>query len=200
MPRDLDLAPFAPELAVRIDKEGATLDAHELAPIKGFLLDDVKLAAEFLVRIREQVERQLLLGLEFLVRGETVPRGAEDNGLLAPELRVQVPEVLAFLCAAWRCVLGVEVQHNVLAAQVFEADLPVAGCVAGEIGDDAVQGRSAQRSLLYIQVLTGSSIASRFNRSHSSRNSSRSCAICTEAGILTAICTANIGAPVCAAA
>ncbi len=47
----LNLAPFLAQLAVGVDQERAAHDAHELAAVQGFFLDDVELLAELLIRV-----------------------------------------------------------------------------------------------------------------------------------------------------
>ncbi len=72
MTLDLYLAPFLAKLALLVDQEGAAFDTHELSPVKGLFLDDVELAAEFFVRIRQQLKGKLVLCFELLVRGNAV--------------------------------------------------------------------------------------------------------------------------------
>jgi hypothetical protein len=64
-----------------------------------------------------------------------------------------------------------------------------------------MQRRAAPVSVRFMARydFTGSSIASRFNESQNSMNSSRRCATWMRLGTFTIICTENIGAPVCAA-
>ena len=59
-----DFAPFVDERAFGVDDKGAALNADDLFAIHHFLLDDVKLAAQSLFGIADQLERQLQIGLE----------------------------------------------------------------------------------------------------------------------------------------
>ncbi len=79
---------------------------------------------------------------------DAVARGAENNGLLAAELRVQVAEVFALLGATGRAVLRVEVQNDILATQFLQANVLATGCLTAEIFNDAVNRRSAHVLLL----------------------------------------------------
>src|SRR5690606_38945610 len=77
VPVHFHLAPLAPQDALGVDEERAAFDTHELAPVETLLADDVEQAAELAVFVRQELEGQPFLRLEFLVRGETVARDAD---------------------------------------------------------------------------------------------------------------------------
>src|SRR3546814_7749454 len=60
MAGDLDLAPGPRDAALRVDQEGAALDAHDLAPVHVLLVDHVEGAAQRLVGVADQVEAEAL--------------------------------------------------------------------------------------------------------------------------------------------
>ena len=100
----LDAAPFAPEHAAAVDDEGAALDAAHLFAIEDLLLDDAEQRAGRFFRVGQQLEGQLQLGLEVLVRLEAVARDAEDVAAGLAKLRVQVAELPGLGGAAGRVV------------------------------------------------------------------------------------------------
>lgn len=136
---DLDLAPFLPELAVFVDQKSTSFDPHEFSAIERFFSNYVELSAELLVRIRQQVEWKLLLCLEFFVRGNAVPRNAEDDGFLPSEPGVQLAKVPPFCCAAWRRVLWIEVNHHFAATQGFQLNGLVTGGFGFKVFDDSIE-------------------------------------------------------------
>src|SRR5690242_18893034 len=76
----LDTAPFAHELAFRVDQKRAALDAANFLAVHVFHFDDVELDAELLVRIGDQFEGESHFFLEALVRLQAVSRYAGDHG------------------------------------------------------------------------------------------------------------------------
>ena len=126
-PFDLHLAPFLSQFAVLVNEEGTPHNAHELPAVERFFLDDVELFAELLVRIRNEIKGKALLFPEFLVRGNAVTRNAKNDRVLAPKFGVQRAEITAFGRAAGRAVFRVEIDDDVLAAQLFELDFLVTG-------------------------------------------------------------------------
>ena len=203
MALDLHFAPFFPQLAFFVNQEGAALDAHKLSAIKHLLFNDVELAAQFFIGVGQQLKWKTLLSLEFFMRADAVPRYAENDGILAPKLRMQIAEILS-LCGTARCrVLRIKIQNHFLSTHRFQMHCLVARRRTLEIGHYTIECWSRQFTLSSYMTgyaLTGSRIESRLSCSQRSRNSSRNCAIGAAPGMLTVICTENIGAPVCAAA
>ena len=52
------------------------------------------------------------IGGELLVRGQTVGTDAQHNGARFADLVGQIAEIARFLCAPWRRVLRITIQHN----------------------------------------------------------------------------------------
>src|SRR5665213_3251986 len=75
----LHLAPFAPQVALRIKQEGAALDSQVLASVKGFFLDHSEQLAHLLSGVGQQWVGQLFLQAEFLMRCERVARDTHDR-------------------------------------------------------------------------------------------------------------------------
>src|SRR5436190_1440757 len=118
----LDPAPFAREGAALVDHERAALDAAYFAAVHVLHLDHAEQRAGLLFRVAEQVERKLHLRLEAFVRFQRVARDAEDQRARTDELLVQVAKLHSFGRAPRRVVPGVEIQHDVRAAQGGEAE------------------------------------------------------------------------------
>jgi len=112
---DLHFAPFLPEFAGFIDQKRTSLDAHELASIKHLFLDDIELFAEYLIGIGQEIKWKLLLVFEFFVRRNAVAGDTQDYCVQALELAMKVPKILAFRRTAGRRILGIEIEHQVLA-------------------------------------------------------------------------------------
>ena len=98
-------------------------------PYMFFILMTPNRRAGGLVGVDEQFEGQPQLGLEALVRLQAVARDAEDFAAGFAELGVEVAELAGLGGAAGRVVLGVEIEHQRLAALGGELKVvpPVAG-------------------------------------------------------------------------
>src|SRR5690606_29541989 len=72
---DLDPAPLPVDAAVRVDQEGAALDAHVAAAVEDLLADHAEGDAECLVAVAGELERELVPGAEV---GEALHRVARD--------------------------------------------------------------------------------------------------------------------------
>ena len=112
----LDLSPFAAKFSTLVYEKRTALHAHEFSAVQGLFLDDVETPAEFLVRVRQQVERELLLFPKFVVRRDTVSRSAKNDGLLSAKFAMQIAEILALGCTARCRVLRVEIDNDFLPA------------------------------------------------------------------------------------
>src|SRR3546814_4643708 len=91
--------------------------AQILASVQAFCLDDFEGLAHRFVAVRQQHERKFMLGDEVVVRLHAVARHAENIGAGFLELRVQITEIQAFLGAARRVVLRLEVDDQRLALE-----------------------------------------------------------------------------------
>ena len=101
----------------------------------------------------------LVLGSIYLFRPTFMPYhavalGKEWSELEAPtqtliKALMEVAEILPFGRTSRSTVFRIKVDNDILAAQVFQADFLVAGCVCREIGNDAVHswGRHRQGSM-----------------------------------------------------
>lgn len=135
----LDLAPLAAKFTACIDQKSAALDAHELATVQRFFLDDVKLATQFLIRIGQQLKWKRLFLPEFFVCGDVVARDTEDHSIQASKLAVQITKVLPLGGATGRGILGVKVENHVLSTQIPELYGLVSSRSAFEIRDNAIE-------------------------------------------------------------
>ena len=72
------------------------------------------------IGVRQQVEGERLLGAEILMRFDTVSRHAEDLGAGSLEVAVGIVEIPALGGATGRVILGVEVEDEVLAAELVQ--------------------------------------------------------------------------------
>ncbi|SCU75720.1 hypothetical protein CNECB9_2480019 [Cupriavidus necator] len=139
MVRHLDAAQLVAHDALAVDDEGAALNAPVLLAIEFFHLDDIEQRAHGFVGVRDQLEGQLKLGLEVLVRADAVARDAEHLHAGFLEILILVAEVHGLRGATRRVVLRVEVQHHRLAAVVGKAEGGVAGHRRAEVGYGLVQ-------------------------------------------------------------
>ena len=140
MARHLDPAPFARQHPPAIDDEGAALDAADFLPVHVLHLHDAELLADRLVGVRQQLERELHLCLETLVRLDRVARDAVDVDPRFLEVLEGVAEIGALLGAARGVVAGVEVQDQLVAALVGESEGVAAGRGKAEILDRLAYG------------------------------------------------------------
>src|SRR5690606_26322277 len=132
--RDLHAAELAAQGAAPVEDERRALDAHVGAPVERLLADHAERAAELLVGIGDELERETVLRLEALVRREAVARDAVDHRIEPAELVVAVADVAAFPGAARRVVLGIEVEHDVAALEAREIDLSAARGLDLDVG------------------------------------------------------------------
>ena len=72
MSLDPDFAPFPAQDTLVVNQERASDDPPEFASVHNFLMQDVKCLASMLIDIREQLEREMKLVLEFFVGGKGV--------------------------------------------------------------------------------------------------------------------------------
>ena len=147
MARHLDPAPFARQHPLVIDDEGAALDAADFLPVQVLHLHDAELLADRLVGVRKQLERELHLRLEALVRPERVARDAVDVDPGFLEVLERVAEIRALLGAAGGVVAGVEVEDQLASALARESEGAAAGSGKAEILDRLAYGFQSFLSL-----------------------------------------------------
>jgi hypothetical protein len=92
------------------------------------------------IGVGKQVEGQPILGAELLVAVDRVHAHAEDHGVLGLELRQRVLKLVRLDGAAARHVLGIEVEHDPLAAIAIERDRLAGLRGQGEGGRDLAYG------------------------------------------------------------
>src|SRR6476661_7372599 len=80
VPGDLDRTPRLADDAVRVDEEGAALDAEHLAPVHVLFLDHAEGVAQRFVAVAGELEPKALLRAEVLVRFQRIARYADDIG------------------------------------------------------------------------------------------------------------------------
>ena len=124
---DSHFAPFLPEFAFSVDQEGTANNAHEFAAVHVFLLNYVKLLAQCLIRIGQQVKWEILFRLEIFVRLQAVTRYAENFRIVLTELLIAVTKILPFQGATGCAVFGVEIEQEVRAFEILEGQFLVAG-------------------------------------------------------------------------
>src|SRR5512146_1504470 len=123
MSRHLDVAPLALQAAIRSDQERAADHAEVVPAVKDLVVDHVERAAPGLVGIGHQVERQIMLGGEAVVRFHRIARHADDDRVAFGKLGGGVTEVLRLARAAGRVVLRVKIYNDELAGRGVFAEL-----------------------------------------------------------------------------
>ena len=112
---------------------------------EALLLPDVVGLRDRVIRVGEQREREVVLGLELRVRGLLVGADAQHDGAGALERGPPVADVAGLPCAAGRVVLGIEVEDDRLAAQRRQADLLAAVARQREVRRRACPPRPCRR-------------------------------------------------------
>ena len=84
------LAPLGGEFSFGVDQERTALDTEDLLAVHILFADDIEELAQRLFFVGEQFVVQLFLGTKLLVRVAAVTRDADDLGIGATELRLQV--------------------------------------------------------------------------------------------------------------
>jgi len=122
-----------PQDALAIDEKGAALDAHHLFPVHVFLLDDIVQSACCFVAVGEEIEREVVFGLEIFVGLEAVAGDPQNEGVQFFKFAMVVAKGLALFGAAGGVVPWIEIEHHVAALQLREGDLLAAGGWQGKI-------------------------------------------------------------------
>src|SRR5699024_412162 len=189
---DLDPAPDAAHRTLAIDEESAALDADALLAVHVLFLEHAVGLAYGFVGVGNQVEREIVFGLEFFVLGERVPRDADNRGTGGAKIVILIAKGLAFLGAAGGIVARVKIQHQHLAGEIGQRQGLFAGGWGSEIGSLAIGFYSHDVP----QDLIGSNRPSACSSSHKSMNASRSACGCWVRGTCRAICVLHMVAPV----
>src|SRR5260221_652401 len=109
---NLHPAPLPGDAPLPVDHEGAALDAADLPPVHVLHLHHAEDREHLPVGIREELEGEGHLPLEFLVRSDRVARDAEHRHARVDELGVEVAELPAFVGASGRVVARIEVEDE----------------------------------------------------------------------------------------
>jgi len=104
--------------ALLVDHEGRAQQARLRVAVDDLLLDHLVEAADFLLRVGEEVHREAVLVAERLVREHVVARNAEDDGVELLEFVFAIAEPDRLDGAGGRAVLRIEIKDNVLLAPV----------------------------------------------------------------------------------
>ena len=111
------LSPLFVQCSIFIDQERAALDSHVLFTVELFEFDDFEQFTERLIRVRDQLKWELLLGFESFMGFHAVPGYAENHGVGGRKSSDLIAKVLSFSSAAWGAVPWVEVDYDLLAFQ-----------------------------------------------------------------------------------
>src|SRR5216683_1329648 len=129
----LHLVPDLGHGAGLVDQEGGALDAHVLAAVEALLDPGAVLRADLAVLVRHQREGEPVLLLELVVLLHAVLGDADHRSLDLGEVGQGIAKAAGLGGAARRVVLGIEVEHHRLAAQVRQFQLLAAVGGGGEI-------------------------------------------------------------------
>ena len=116
--RHFHTTPFLTQHAFLVDQEGAAINAKVFLAVQLLELDHVEQLADRLVLVRNQLERERLLGLEVFVGLQAVAGHAQYDGVGSLELRDVIAKVLALRGAARRVVFRIEIDHHLLALEL----------------------------------------------------------------------------------
>lgn len=118
MAGNFDAWPDFQNSAGRIDQECRARDSFEDLAVQRLVRNNAERIAQLGFRIRNQLERQLVLGFKLLMRADGIAADADDLRALAFELRVCVAELRRLIRSTRRCVFRVEPQHQGLSEQI----------------------------------------------------------------------------------
>ena len=120
---DADALPDLGDLAIGADQVGGALDAHALFAVHVLFAPGAVLLGDLVVGVGEQWEVERVLVAELHMAGDVVGADAQDLRAEVGQFLLAVAKVAGLFGAAWRVVLGIEVEHHGAAGQVAELDL-----------------------------------------------------------------------------
>src|SRR5438477_11116227 len=126
MARHPDLAPGAAYAALLIDQEGAAFDTHILASVHALFDPDTVFFADVGPRIGSENERELVLFLELVVRGDRVLRDPDHHRSRPAVIREGIAKSARLGGAAGRVVLGIKIKDDFFALEGGQCDTAVA--------------------------------------------------------------------------
>jgi len=116
----LHLWKYVPDLAIRADEEGCSLDPHHLFSIHVFFFQNAVRVADCLVDIGQQRERKVVFVLEFLLFGGSIGGYSQDYGPCILEFCVFIAEPASLYGSTWSVGFWEEVENYVLPAILFK--------------------------------------------------------------------------------
>src|SRR5271169_3842406 len=128
---------FAPDAAYGprpVDQKGRAFDAHVFTPVHALLDPGAIFLADLAVDIGGENERQAVLFLELVVRGDRILGDADNDSARATVIRERIAKPAGLCGAARGVVLRVEIQNDFFAAELGEAHTALAVGRQGEIG------------------------------------------------------------------
>src|SRR4030095_10026156 len=89
-----------------------------------------------MIPVRQESEREFILGGKLLVRSLTVYGNAEYFDVLFLKVGERIAKRTCLFSAARRIIFRVKIEHYFLAAQTFKLDDFAVGVLCGEVGRD----------------------------------------------------------------
>jgi hypothetical protein len=120
VPFSFDVVEDVRDFSLPIDDKSRTRDSFYLFPIHIFFFDYAEGFTDFLVRIRQQRVRQLILILKFLLGLRRIGGDTQDYGTGFLQLFVCVAEPARFNGSAGSVGLGKEEENDGLAAKILQ--------------------------------------------------------------------------------
>src|SRR3569832_2072270 len=146
---DLDLAPLPAQDAGGVDEKRAALNPDHLFAVHVLQLDHIEEFADSLYFIGQKLKRKSLHLFEALERLHAVARDAEQHGVGAFERIVLVAEILSLQRATSGFFLRIDIEDDILAFEVREANGLIAGGGELEIGHGFADGDCAHYFFLH---------------------------------------------------
>src|SRR6516162_4066036 len=129
-----DLVPDSAYGPRSVDQKGGPLDAHVFAPIHALLDPGAVLLTDLAFAVGGEDERQPVLFLEFVVRGDRILGNADYDGVGSAVIRKRIAKAAGLSGAARSVVLRIEIQHDLFAGEFGERNATIAVGRQGEIG------------------------------------------------------------------
>src|SRR2546428_13142866 len=115
-----DPRPDLGDLPALVNQERRALDPEVFPTVEILFLPDVVRTGDAPIVVAEQREIEVVLVLELHVALRIVAADAEDHGALRGHPGEVVPEAARFLRATRRVVLRIEVEDDLLAAEILQ--------------------------------------------------------------------------------